>query len=358
MQQTGKQDPAAQLVWRDVRGPLEAFGRERDHTNSPVTTVIPSLALPASTNPYVSTSNGYAFRTNDGQRLGGIQGFQARWSGVLLIENEGEYAFHGGAPTPDGERPDFERVHGAQWRVTLKRGSKTSTILNHQWPGDPSHDHNMPHLRRGAHEIVIEYSQPAPDFSAGHHHPARTGFEVKYSGPDSSDCLVVLPRIRLYRDYKDQTLDQGVEFLAGSHNAQAFLKGLYTSTLRDIRRTYQRAFKAVLFAGKFGLTAGRADDDRPSELGYLLGNASRFAGYAYYRTGPNSFAQHLANFDVQLPAAAGQLSSTDRHTSRSLQPLAAADPGHVRLVGADLRLCAGASRCTPSVSGAPLVDVP
>ena len=46
---------------------------------------------------------------------------------VLLIEDEGEYAFHAGAPTPEGERPDSERAHHARWRVTLKRGAKTWT---------------------------------------------------------------------------------------------------------------------------------------------------------------------------------------------------------------------------------------
>jgi hypothetical protein len=291
---------AAQVVWRDVRGPFETFGHGRDHINSAVPTVIPSLGLVLAANPLVSSSNGYAVRVSDGMRLGGAQGFRIRWSGVLLIEKEGEYAFHAGAPTGEGERPDLESARNSQWLVTLQRGQKTTTILNHQWPGNTSPDRAMPRLRRGAYDIAIEYSQPAPDFSGSHIHPQHTGFQVKYAGPDSDDCLVALPLARLYRDFKNQTLDQGVQFLPGSHNAQAFLKAYYTSTLRDMRRTYQRAFKAVLFAGKLGVAARPADDDCPSELGYLLANATRFAGAAYYRTSSTAFTQHLANFDFNF----------------------------------------------------------
>ena len=288
--------PTYQVLWREVRGPMAAFGHERDHTNSPVPTVLPELGLVLPANPLVTLNNGYAVKTADGQRLGGAEAFRVHWSGVLLIEHEGEYSFHAGAPTPEGERPDFERAEKSQWRVTLTRGHKTSTILNHQWPGDTNPDRNMPRLRRGAYQIAIEYSQPAPDFNR----PQHTGFEVKYRGPDSEDRLVALPLSRLYRDLKDQTLDQGIQFLPGSKNAQAFLKAYYTSTLRDVRRTYQRAFKAILFAGRFALSARPGDDECPSELGYMLQNAALFCGYAYYRTSPTTFMPHLANFDFDF----------------------------------------------------------
>jgi hypothetical protein len=41
---------------------------------------------------------------------------------------------------------------------------------------------------------------------------------------------------------------------ADANSAGLFLKLLYTSTLRDMRRTYQRAFKALLFARRFELS--------------------------------------------------------------------------------------------------------
>ena len=290
---------AEQVIWRDVRGPMEAFGHERDATNSAVPTVLPPLALSNTTNPLVAVTNGYAVKASDGHRLGGAAPILVKWSGVLLVEHEGEYRFHAGAPTPDGEKPDFELAEKSEWRVTLQRGSKTFAVLNHEWPGNTEPEIHEPRLRRGAYRIVVEYSQPAPDFSTGYPHRKRTGFQVKYAGPDSEDCLVTLPVHRLYREYQDQTLDQGITFLPGSKTAQAFLKLFYTSTLRDMRRTYQRAFKAVLFAGKLDLSAQRGEHHQ-SELGYMLANPVNFAGYGYYRTSSTAFTQHLATFDFNF----------------------------------------------------------
>ena len=288
-----------QVIWREVRGPFDAFGHERDRTNAPVPTVIPALGLSTSVGSLVSLHNGYAVTTADGKRLGGASTFRVCWSGVLLVEQEGEYAFHAGAPTPEGEKPDFERAEKSQWRVTLTRGSKTWVVLNHDWPGDSSPERSMPRLRGGAYGIVIEYNQPAPDFtSASRLHPQHTGFEVKYAGPDSRDCLVALPLNRLYRDLQNNTLDYQIPFLPGSKNAQAFLKAFYTSTIRDVRRTYQRAFKALLFAGKLGLTARRQEDGQ-TELGYMVSHPPNFEGDAYYRTG-TTFKQHLAYFDFNF----------------------------------------------------------
>ncbi len=198
----GSAGAASQIIWRDVRGPMEAFGHERDATNSPVPTVLPPLALSNTTNPLVAVKNGYAVRTSDGERLGGAEPILVKWSGVLLVEREGEYCSSAGAPTPEGESLISSSLKNPQWRVTLQRGSKTFAVLNHKWPGNTEPEVHEPRLRRGAYGIVVEYSQPAPDFSSGHPHKTRTGFEVKYAGPDSEDCLVTLPVDRLYRDFR------------------------------------------------------------------------------------------------------------------------------------------------------------
>lgn len=287
-------------IWREVRGPMEAFGHERNHTNSPVPTVVPALGLSPAANPLVTFHNGYAIANSDGKKLNGADAIHVRWSGVLLIEHEGEYRFHAGAPAPEHEEPNVERAEKSQWRITLSRGSKTLLVLNHQWPGETGHEKCAPHLRRGAYSIAIEYSQPAPQFAGHHLHPQHTGFQVKYAGPDTDGCLTTLPVKHLYRDFQDQTLDQGITFLPGSKNAQAFLKAFYTSTLRDIRRTYQRAFKATLFAGRFELSARRDDEGDESELEYMLANSDLFAGHAYYRNSSNVFTQHLADFDFSF----------------------------------------------------------
>jgi hypothetical protein len=289
------QGQAWELLWRDVRGPLEAFGHERDATNSPVPTVVPPLGLSLA-GPPASVQNGYA-ALPDGRRLGGASAFRVSWSGMLLIDHEGDYAFHAGAPAPEGEPPDAERAESAQWRVTLQRG-KPTLVLNHQWPGETGQPRGAPRLRRGAYRITVEYAQSAPDFTGAHPRPQRTGFQLKYAGPDSDGRLVTLPLSHLYRDWQDATLDCGLTFLPGSTKAQAFLKGYYTGTLRDIRRTYQGAFKAVLFCAGLELSARR--EDGQSELGFMLSNPTGFAGRGYYRTGPSSFATHLADFDFDF----------------------------------------------------------
>jgi hypothetical protein len=47
--------------------------------------------------------------------------------------------------------------------------------------------------------------------------------------------------------------------------------------LRDIRRTYQRAFKALLFVHRFALSARRRHGEG-SALGYMLSQPALFAG--------------------------------------------------------------------------------
>lgn len=306
------------ILWREVRAPLEAWGHQRDETNSPIPTVIPALGLAPSSSSLVDFKNGYAVATSDGQRLGGAQAIQVRWTGVLLVDREGEYAFRAGAPKPGDEEPDFDRADSSAWRVTLTRGFKKWLVLNHNWPGEPDGESWNPHLRRGAYSITVEYSQPAPDYSKPHLHPSRTGFQVKYRGPDTDHHFSTLPARHLYRGFQNQTLDSGITFLSGSKNAQAFLKGYYTSTLRDIRRTYQRAFKAVLFAGGFALSSRPTDEDRQSELGYFLANPTQFEGYAYYRNSSGTFTQHLADFDFDfLPLVDNYHASTPVAGDRS-----------------------------------------
>ncbi|MGF6408376.1 hypothetical protein OKW37_000046 [Paraburkholderia sp. MM5482-R2] len=94
------------LVWRDISGALDGFGRLRDHDNAPLPTVLPSLAakLPAAESAFLDIRNGFLLRPNDGDLVGGAQGFDVTWSGALLVEEEGNYEFWAGAPTPCGEK--------------------------------------------------------------------------------------------------------------------------------------------------------------------------------------------------------------------------------------------------------------
>lgn len=71
------------------------------------------------------------------------------------------------------------------------------------------------------------------------------------------------------------------------------------STLRDIRRTYQRAFKSLLIAYRFGLSAETFSDYAQSELGYLLDHGDTMAGLAFYEQG-GTWHTHAVDFDPNL----------------------------------------------------------
>ncbi|MFI0366539.1 neuraminidase-like domain-containing protein [Actinomadura sp. 1N219] len=315
--------PRGALRWREVRGPLSAFGDVRNALNAPVPTVLPAmdLELTEEQERYVSVRNGLALLDATGEPLGGAEPFAVRWHGMLLVEHEGVYRFNAGETS--GHADDHDHDHdrhdehgdwceGRRWRVVLRRGQRTWAVLNHGMPGDeaPGHVSGPLRLRRGVYEITIEARQVEPAFTGrADTEPARTGFRFGYAGPDTGDAVATLPFDRLFRPAKPTTLGDGVvrdptdETAAGGRalsvirpgeNAAAWLNGLYVSSLRDIRRTYQRAFKALLVAHRFGLSAQPVPGYRQSELGYLLAHAETFAGTSHLRTGAASFGTHRA----------------------------------------------------------------
>jgi hypothetical protein len=293
----------ATMTWRDATGPMSGFGAERDRENCPVPTVLPSLTATLSTQDlqFASVHNGFLMEDATGARLGGAQGFTATWSGALLVEREGTYEFWAGAPAPGDERPDAQAAGPAQWRVVLSRGQRTWVLLSHHWAGEEEHQASALPLKAGAYHLRAEFTQPAPEFGDDDQvRPQHTGFQVKYSGPDSDGCRTEIPHSRLFAVSKDETLADGIEGL--SSGAAAYLSGLYVSSLRDIRRTYQRAFKALLLTSRLRLSAHR-ELHGSSELGYLLGQPALFAGTGYYRSG-SGFTGHAAGFDFDfLPVA-------------------------------------------------------
>jgi hypothetical protein len=320
------------VIWRDLSGPLYSFGRERNHTNCPLPTIIPSLGLtltPAQL-ANVSILNGIAADARSGAWLGGAQGFSVTWSGALLVDHDGAYEFAAGAPTDEGHRPDIELVEHCQWRVSLTRDGKTKVVLNHNWPGVAGHTVSSPHLKAGFYDIVVDFTDPAPPFSKKDEHRLHTGFQVKYMGPDSHDRMEQIPHSRLFRSFKDlhpvqsdsgwsyQDLGYGIAGLAAGANS--YLNNYYSSSLRDIRRTYQRAFKALLFVHRFPLSSKRRADGH-SELGFMLAHRANFAGLAYY-PGGGGFIQHAADFDFNfLPLVDNYHAPTPAQDSRT-QPSA------------------------------------
>lgn len=290
------------LTWREVRGPMNAFGHEKNHWNIPVPTLQPSMGLNLTPTQahFAGIRNGIALKGQNGESLGSPQGFDAHWQGLLLVEHEGAYEFYAGAPTPDGEKPNFESVERRRWCVTLKRGQKTWVVLSHHWPHTQAPAaHTAPlTLRRGAYQIMVEFAQPEAVFTHAETCAQHTGFQVKYCGPDSEDRLIPIPLDHLYRNEEDGTLGNDID---RSGTAYTFLNLHFTSTLRGMRRTYQRAYKALLFAHRFGLSAKTSAEYGQSEIGYMLTHPDRFEGTAYYQpAGNTSFSTHHAYFDFNF----------------------------------------------------------
>ena len=291
------------LVWRSISGALNGFGAVRDGSNAPIPTVLPSLAatLTPAQAMFVSVRNGFLVKNGSGALLGGAQGFEVTWSGALLVDDEGTYEFSAEVPARPHDHHCCEPHDAFKWRVVLKRGSRTWVVVSHRWPGEEERRSSSRHLKSGAYELTVELVRPAPNFtSAEHVHPQYTGLEVKYSGPDTGGERMPIPHRQLFSILKDDTLGQAIA-VSGA-GATQLLERHYTSTLRDIRRTYQRAFKAMLFAHRFALAAQR-NCYGTSELGYMLEEAVRFAGVSHFKSG-GGFSRHAANFDFDfLPVA-------------------------------------------------------
>jgi hypothetical protein len=300
---TVKNDQGPKTAWREVQGPLNAFGHDRDRAVCPVPMVIPALdfSLKPEHLQFAVLRNGFAIKDRDGSLLGGAQDFRVRWSGTLLVELDGTYTFRAGAPTAGNEEPNFEAAEQRHWRVTLRRGQKTWVVLHHRWPEEQAQAHPELQLRRGAYHLTVDFHQPQPDYARAEETvPKHTGFVLKYRGPDTEGLLKALPLTQLFYEAKDHSLAGGIPALS-EHRAGNFLHLLYSSTLRDIRRTYQRAFKALLFAERFGLSARPVADDGQSELDYLLTHPDRFAGISYYvPKGNSAYQRHAAYFDFNL----------------------------------------------------------
>ena len=287
-------------AWPELRGPMTAFSAQRNAWNAPVPMVVPDLdlALPPADQKFALLRNGLAIRESDGLALAGAEGFTARWSGVLIVEQSGTYTFYAGAPSSDCAAPDFEQCGHNKWRINLRRGQKTFRLLNYRWADEAAPDHisGPLQLKRGAYFIDIDFEESQPEFDEqGELARARTGFTVKYQGPDTCDCIAELPVSRLYRDAVTAELRSG---LATAPAAQEYLAEQYTGSLRDIRRTYQRAFKALLFCHRLRLSARLVPRANVPEIGYMLSMPQLFAGVSYVAGVP--YTSHSAYLDFNF----------------------------------------------------------
>src|SRR5262249_47042052 len=157
------------------------------------------------------------------------QGFKVKWSGVLFIDEEGEYHFRGGAPTEGHEEPSLREAEHRSWQAILKRGQKTWILLRHRWPGEENLEPATIKLRSGAYDLTVEFIQHSPEYlHEDEVHRQHTGFQIKYRGPDTHDNLTAIPHEHLFRIRKE-----GPMAVAGLKGTPAdFLHNRYASTLR------------------------------------------------------------------------------------------------------------------------------
>ena len=291
------------MLWREVGGDLTTFGEDCDAVNAPVPTILPSptLALTPAQQQFAAIRNGFGIRDVDGDVLGGAQPFHVFWRGALLVENAGDYKFHAGSPRPGNDRPDFESAKNNRWLITLRRGQKFWTLLNHSWHADNAPDSSSSpiYLSRGAYRIDIYFEQNNPTFALEHCVKAiQTGFQIKYCGPDTNLRLVAISIRHVFLDYKSAPLAENLGY-DHSSSAGIFLNSRYASSLRDIRRTYQRAFKGVLYAHRHALSAQHFHCEHENELRFLLEHPGNFLGTTYYRLDP-AFKTHHAYFNLNF----------------------------------------------------------
>ena len=332
-------------VWKEVRGGLAGWGGECDEWNTPVPTVLPRLTAAPSDDQstLVSFKNGFALSQASGDEISGAQPFEVVWKGVLLVERAGCYRFAFACPVSAGEHSHHDHNHNHdnhhrhhcegphQWSVKMERGQKQWTLLNrgidkNDEDVSESHSRQVP-LRRGAYDITVVFRQPEPDFDDDDDlRKLHTGFRLSYTGPDTHDCAVEVPLKALYIKSKDGPLWTGEEV---PRVVVQVLNLRYIPTLRDVRRTYQRAFKAVLFAHRFRLSAIPTHCERESELGYLLSHPDSFRGTSYYwdSQSPPTVKTHYANLDFNfLPVTDAYLppsATTDQRVQPSSQRQAA-----------------------------------
>ncbi|KAF2395546.1 hypothetical protein EJ06DRAFT_534894 [Trichodelitschia bisporula] len=282
-----------EAVWREATGDLTFFGDELNQANAPVPTVIPALGYGTKTDEEVV--NGFAIRDSDGKALSGAQGFRVRWSGSLLVDETGDYVFHAGHPRPDTECPDFGGAKHNRWIMTVSRGQKKWTILNHAWQGisAPAASSEPITLRSGMYHVEINFEQRRPNGRE-----RAVGFQVKYTGPDTRNVLSAVPANRLFQEWRAFTFEQDLK-VDPNDSTFTFLRR-YCSSVRDIRRTYQRAFKGTLLVSRHSLSAAVVHEAAKSELRYLLSQPTVFAGASYYRPSGAGFVTHRAYFDLNL----------------------------------------------------------
>lgn len=320
-----RSSPDGALRWRQMHGDLEAFGAAENARNAPLPTLLPQMdtSLTPELLEYAAVRNGFALGNDDGCALGGAEPFTVTWRGLLLVEQGGEYAFRAGAPSPEGEHPDFEEVRRShRWRVTLQQGQASWVLLAHDWPAEeaPASCTTPLVLERGFYDFVVEFERLPLEIDGPEDLcPQTTGFQLKYSGPDAGEGWITIPRNKLFIPTGTK-LEEGIEsWVPGTLASPKALSERHAVSVRSMRRTMMRLTKAMLFAAKFGLSVRSKADSGASELGFMLAHPEKFAGQSYYDSG-SGYVPHRAWFDFNFLPVLDNYHTPDPSTDQRCAP--------------------------------------
>lgn len=274
----GEYSVGDEVRWYEIGVPDARIASSRIDEDIAIPTIIPSLAAKPSSKEAATLhfKNGFAIINRNCHQVGGAEAFKVSWTGVLLIENSGLYEFNA------------EEWHG-KCTATLERGGREWTVIHQDRESRSDHESHSPYLHRGTYNIKIQcHSEPSFEEDI----PRRTtGYPICYSGPDTNNESTALPLDKLFILFKDGPLNLSSDFIQSQ----------YYSTLRDVRRTYERAFKALFLTQAFQLSSHLSQCwQGQHELGYLLGEGEQFEGTSYYESDSPAWQSHHAYLDFNF----------------------------------------------------------
>ena len=183
--------------------------------------------------------------------------------------------------------------------------------------------------------------------------PQHTGFQVKYCGPDTDGRRIrdpAQPPVLALEGRDARRRDPGSGTRRGRPTWPISTSARCATCAAPISAHSRPCCSRTASGSR--RSAGRTE--APSSA-TCSGDPGGFAGSALL---PQRRRVHQARrrLRLRLPAGARRLPAPARRDART-EPVAAADAGDVRLVGADLRLHRGARRGAPALRSAPVAPV-
>jgi hypothetical protein len=190
--------------------------------------------------------------------LGGIEEYTLELSGFLLVDAAGPYEF-----TLDVD-PEAECF--LSWHLRINQGDYVNTLLVNDWPSEtgPKRASGPVRLRRGVWRIEFSIRRHAlePD-GPEDLCPQRFGVTLNYSGEDTGNKRIVVPRERLFLDKRD-TFSINTSDIEVPVGTQLAVLNCYVPHIQDMARTYTRCAKTCMIFAKQGISPLPVTDTRRS----------------------------------------------------------------------------------------------